>query len=68
MPNIIGYYREELERQQTTVNKTILDEIEGEIKRLKDYVEHIDLDSKEELQDGIDYIKASLKELAEKLY
>lgn len=64
----VGYYRRELERHQATARKLVLDEIEGEVKRLLEYIEDIDLDSKEELQEGINYTKASLKELAEKLY
>lgn len=50
------------------LRQLVLDEIEGEVKRLLEYIEDIDLDSKEELQEGINYTKASLKELAEKLY
>jgi len=64
----VGYYRRELERHQTTARQLVIDEIECDVKRLLEYIEDIDLDSIEELQDGINYTKASLKELAEKLY
>lgn len=64
----IGEYRKLLEDMQNSARQLVLDEIEGEVKRLLEYIEDIDLDSKEELQEGINYTKASLKELAEKLY
>jgi len=63
-----GYYRRELEQHQTTARKLVFDEIEDEVNRLKDYIETIDLDSKEKMQEGIEYIKDALKELARKLY
>lgn len=63
-----GYYRRELEQHQTTARKLVFDEIEDEVNRLKDYIETIDLDSKEKMQKGIEYIKDALKELARKLY
>lgn len=50
------------------LRQLVLDEIEGEVKRLLEYIEDIDLDSKERMQEGIDYIKCALKELARKLY
>lgn len=44
MPNKVGYYRKELERHQTTARQLVLDEIEGEVKRLKEYVDGMDYD------------------------
>lgn len=64
----VGYYRKELERHQATARKLVLDEIESEVNRLKDYIKGIDLDSKEKLQEGMQYIDESLKNLSEKLY
>lgn len=63
-----GYYRRELEQHQTTARKLVFDEIEDEVNRLKDYIETIDLDSMDSLQEGIQYVKAALKDLSEKLY
>ncbi len=64
----VGYYRKEMERQQATVRQTVIDEIEGDVNRLLEFTQTIDIDSKENIQEGIDYIKGALKELAQKLY
>lgn len=68
MNDNVGYYRKEMERQQTAVRQIVLDEIESEVNRMLEYAQRIDLDSKEKMQEGIEYIKDALKELARKLY
>lgn len=70
MPNKVGYYRKELERHQTTARQLVLDEIEDEVKRLKEYVDDMDydVDIPEDLQGKIQYIKESLEAIQEKLY
>ena len=66
--NNISYYRIELEKHQATARKLVLDEIEAEVDRLRNYVDNIDIDSKEKIQEGIGFIQSALKELARKLY
>jgi Skp family chaperone for outer membrane proteins len=70
MPNKVGYFRKELERHQTTARQLVLDEIEDEVKRLKEYVDSMDydVDIPEDLQGKIQYIKESLEAIQEKLY
>lgn len=66
--NNISYYRIELEKHQATARKLVLDEIEAEVDRLRNYVDNIDLDSMNELQEGIQYVQTALRELSEKLF
>jgi len=68
MADTTGKYRTMLDNMQKTARQVVMDEIEGEVNRLLEYTQTIDLDSKEKMQEGIEYIKDSLKELARKLY
>lgn len=68
MNDVTGKYRSMLDDLQKTARQVVMDEIEGEVNRLLDYIQTIDLDSKERMQEGIDYIKCALKKLARKLY
>jgi len=68
MNDTTGKYRSMLDSLQKTARQVVMDEIEGEVNRLLEYIQTIDLDSKEKMQEGIEYIKDALKELARKLY
>jgi len=68
MSDTTGKYRSMLDSLQKTARQVVMDEIEGEVNRLLEYIQTIDLDSKEKMQEGIEYIKDALKELARKLY
>jgi hypothetical protein len=64
----VSEYRDKLRTHQDTARKIVLDEIEDEVKRLRDYADGIDLDSTDGVIEGLQTIKLGLKELAEKLY
>jgi uncharacterized protein YsxB (DUF464 family) len=68
MASITGKYRNMLDGLQKTARQVVMDEIEEEVKRVRDYATNLDTNNFEELQTGIDTIKLGLKELAEKLY
>ena len=68
MNDTTGQYRAMLDSMQKTARQVVMDEIEGEVNRLLEYIQTIDLDNKEKMQEGIEYIKDALKELARKLY
>ena len=64
----VSEYRTMLEGLQSTARQIVLDEIEEEVDRLREFISTIDMDDPEAIVTGIDTIKLGLKELAEKLY
>jgi predicted DNA-binding protein (UPF0251 family) len=68
MSDTTSKYRTALLNQFHSSVKITMDEIEDEVCRLLDYTKTIDLDSKENMQEGIGTIVNALKELAQKVY